>query len=77
VGKTDGADKASRELTSRNDCFRLSAHCALVITRPYQSAAKKWYLADILPKNANIYIHPLPAGELSMDCARHARLARR
>jgi len=62
VGKTDGADKASRELTSR---------------APYQSAAKKWYLADILPKNTNIYIHPLPAGELSMDCARHARLARR
>ena len=62
MGKTDGADKASRELTSRAPC---------------QSAAKKWYLPDILPKNANIYIHPLPAGELSMDCARHARLARR
>ena len=59
MGKTDGAAKASRELTS---------------PAPYQSAAKKWYLADMLPKNANIYIHPLPAGELSMDSARHARL---
>jgi hypothetical protein len=62
MGNADGTDEASRELTSR---------------APYQSTAKKLYFPDILPKNANIYIHPLPAGELSMDCARHARLTRR
>jgi hypothetical protein len=40
VGKTDGTDKASRELTSR---------------APYQSAAQNLYLADILPQKTRIY----------------------
>jgi hypothetical protein len=42
VGKTDGTDKASRELTSR---------------APYQSDAQNLYLADILPQKRE-YIHP-------------------
>ena len=62
MGKTDGADKASRELTSR---------------APTKASPKNGIWRIFSPKNANIYIHPLPAGELSMDCARHARLARR
>ena len=40
MGKTDGTDKASRELTSR---------------APYQSDAQNLYLADILPQKTRIY----------------------
>jgi len=62
VGKTDGIHKAYRELTS---------------PRAYQSAAKNGISPIFSQKKTNIYIHPLPASEMSMDGARHARLARR
>jgi hypothetical protein len=61
VGKTDGIDLVSGELTS----------CAL--TKVAQNGISR----ILSSKKANRYIHPLPASELSVDCARHARLARR
>jgi hypothetical protein len=45
VGKTDGADQASRELTSR---------------APYQSAAKKMVFGGYSPQKHE-YIHPSAA----------------